>query len=205
MTTARIYVLRDMNGRPRYVGQTVSNLGKRFGFHLSSASSENKTTPVINWIRETGENGVSIDLLEECDSSIKYEVEREWMVSLREAGHELLNVSEYGIGSKGWSPSEDERARRGERSKARWSDDEYRERASSSMSAHWSSEEGRKQRSEQNSKRWDDPDFRATMTETLRRVNSKKFSCDDCDFVSTGSHVTRHQTKTGHLGRTERV
>lgn len=97
----------------RYVGLTTKSAKVRLRQHVKIARSGRKT-PFYDWLRVHEGDDVVVDLLETIDGLDRLgQAEIEWIKSLREQGHPLLNLSEGGLGPMGieWTTEMREAAR----------------------------------------------------------------------------------------------
>lgn len=118
--TGIIYGLYDAQGVLRYIGQTSQPLERRLAQHRSD--SKTSSTRVANWIAKHGIP--KAEVLEQSDDVNT--AERNWIVSLRKAGFDLLNHTEGGEGRVGTPHSPESRRRMSEAQKRRFSDPEER-------------------------------------------------------------------------------
>jgi NUMOD3 motif len=103
--SARIYVLIDpRDGEIRYVGWTIQTLAKRLGAHRCAQGRHHRAT----WIRALKREAhvPIIRLLQEVRASEAPEAERYWIRFFRLAGCLLVNTTEGGEGTLGWTPTE---------------------------------------------------------------------------------------------------
>lgn len=107
VTCPFIYGLFDpeLSDQIRYVGMAFSR-GRRPLDHLRIALKPySKVTPVISWIRSLLEKGIDYDvrILEELPSDSSrdhvYNVEKLYILSLRQEGHRLTNLNDGGPGA----------------------------------------------------------------------------------------------------------
>lgn len=78
MQLAYVYVVRNTVNSFVYVGSTTSELDNRFRDHCY-ASRRGIDTPFYDAIRSIGEDNFTIQLLEECDDSVRFERELYWV------------------------------------------------------------------------------------------------------------------------------
>lgn len=88
-----IYVLRDADGSPVYVGQTT-NVKRRLWHHwrknrFPDTASDRR---LDQWLVSLTEKP-TLDVIEVVPYEIRFAVEREWMLALRVAGYDLLNIA----------------------------------------------------------------------------------------------------------------
>lgn len=88
-----IYALLDIDGTPRYVGQT-KNVHVRLRNHWGSRhhAAERPTRRLGAWLASL-EQKPAISVLEIVDCDRGFEAEAAWTVRFREQGHDLFNVS----------------------------------------------------------------------------------------------------------------
>ncbi|SDD53486.1 group I intron endonuclease [Sanguibacter gelidistatuariae] len=98
----------------RYVGITTKGARRRFLQHLRNARDGRKT-PFYDWLRKHGRAELVVDVLETITGDLAElgKAECLWISQLREAGHDLLNLSEGGLGPTGvvWTDAQREAAR----------------------------------------------------------------------------------------------
>lgn len=88
-----IYVLRDVDGSPVYVGQTT-NVVRRLWHHWRKNRFPDTAGDrrLDRWLVSLAEKPI-IDVVETVPHEIRFAVEREWTLALRAAGHDLLNIA----------------------------------------------------------------------------------------------------------------
>jgi len=88
-----VYVLRNVNGSPVYVGQTT-NVTRRLWHHWRTNRFPGTATDkrLDQWLVSLTEKP-TLDVVEVVPHEIRFAVEREWTLTLREAGHDLLNIA----------------------------------------------------------------------------------------------------------------
>ena len=115
---ARLYE----SGEYRYVGITSKTVEFRRRQHLKAARSGRKT-PFYDWLRkmETDEDVYfqPMELIINSSLDDLGEAERRWIAKLRRKGHRLLNLTEGGLGPRGYVWSEEQRKAAGDRSRGR--------------------------------------------------------------------------------------
>lgn len=113
-SVGRIYGIRIEGSREyRYIGLTTKTAHGRLLKHLQVARSGRKT-PFYDWLRKHGEK-VVINVLADhfLELSELGQAEVDYIRWFRSAGHDLLNVSEGGLGPTGvvWTEEQREAAR----------------------------------------------------------------------------------------------
>jgi predicted GIY-YIG superfamily endonuclease len=161
-----IYVLKDANGKVRYVGSS-KNAKDRVRRHWQYRNSKN--TPCAAWLRTLSERPCWY-VVEIVEEDIGDAMEREWIAHFREvSGESLLNVTtggrvyrrtaprppvshetraKIGASSKGRTVGENERRLKSARMKELWADgrfssEETRRKKSESMRAAWAAKRAR--------------------------------------------------------------
>jgi hypothetical protein len=90
--TVSVYVLRDADGRPRYVGQTANPRLRLWHHWRKNRFPTDSDKPLDHWLRSLSEKP-TLDVLEVVPYAIRFAVEREWTLALLANGHDLLNVA----------------------------------------------------------------------------------------------------------------
>lgn len=97
---AYIYALYDprLPEVPRYVGRTVCQPQRRLADHMTEVGTSHKN----NWIAKLASEGILpvIKILEETIQELSYDLEIQWIASLKSKGFRLTNSS--GGGRGGW-------------------------------------------------------------------------------------------------------
>ena len=94
----KIYTLTDpITNEIRYIGVTKSSLNKRLCGHIHDCKSK-KPTHKINWIKTLLSKKLlpTIELLEEVETSIAFELEIYWIAQFKTWGFNLTNSTEGG-------------------------------------------------------------------------------------------------------------
>src|SRR5258707_3103096 len=88
-----VYVLRDADGSARYVGQTT-NITRRMWHHWrkNRFPDEKGNRRLNDWLAALDAKP-ECSILEIAPYSLRFAVEREWTLALRESGHDLLNIA----------------------------------------------------------------------------------------------------------------
>ncbi|WP_082914345.1 NUMOD3 domain-containing DNA-binding protein [Microbacterium sp. H83] len=107
----------------RYVGITTKTVGIRSRQHLKSARAGRKT-PFCDWIRahDSESEEVYFEPVELVAGDRLVDLglaEQRWIAKLRAEGHRLLNLSDGGLGPRGYVWTEAQRAAAGQRSRGR--------------------------------------------------------------------------------------
>lgn len=118
-----IYGVRGMNsGEFRYVGLTTDTISGRRKSHWK-AVARGKKTPFTDWLRtQTDRESVyfqSLELVMSDRLEDLGEAERRWIAKLRADGHRLLNLTEGGLGPRGYVWTEAQRKAAGDRARGR--------------------------------------------------------------------------------------
>lgn len=118
-----VYAVRRYGtGEYRYVGITSRTVSYRRRQHLKAAHS-GKKTPFYDWLRklESDEDVYfePMELVMSDDLDDLGEAERRWIARLRRKGHRLLNLTDGGLGPRGYVWTEEQRKAASERSRGR--------------------------------------------------------------------------------------
>jgi GIY-YIG catalytic domain len=95
-----IYLLRDpRNHAPRYVGVTACSIRKRFREHCNDKRKTHRTA----WIKGLRKIGLYpvIEILEQVEDHHRVDAEQAWILGFRQAGADLVNVTDGGEGTVG--------------------------------------------------------------------------------------------------------
>ena len=158
-----VYGLLDMSiGEIRYAGQTTRTTRKRFSEHIERAR-QGYRTPVHCWIKSVLDRGGEIGIVPLVENALLHETEIEVIARLKDEGCDLLNLTQGGEGTLGWSMSDDQRERCAERMRERYEDPEIRERNAALLRAITADPEWRRQHSQRIAALWDDETWRAQM------------------------------------------
>lgn len=178
MNTFYVYVHRRAdNGEIFYVGK-----GSRNRFRTSSGRSP-------TWHEAVARHGFTAHVVEDgLTEAEAYEVERSFITTLRNLGHDLVNLSAGGTGV--FQPKASTRARMSVSSKAKWADPIWRakmeaafkaskadpsvrSRMAAGVAAAWANPETRTRQVAAIRKAHEDRDMIARRTETLRLTLAK--------------------------------
>lgn len=118
-----IYGVREMDSEEfRYVGLTTGTVSNRRAQHWKSVQ-HGRRTPFVDWLGTHDDRESvyfqSLELIMSEDLSDLGEAERVWIARMRADGHNLLNLSEGGLGPRGYVWTEEQRRAAGERSRGR--------------------------------------------------------------------------------------
>lgn len=105
-----IYLLSDpVTLEPRYVGVTQNTLRKRLIDHCNDRRRTHRTA----WIQKIIRNGSrpKVDVLEACEDHQREDAERAWILGFRQAGADLVNVTDGGEGTPGLKFTQEHRAK----------------------------------------------------------------------------------------------
>lgn len=98
-----VYLVSNLKNGKRYVGK-ADDIDTRWNAHLRSAR-RNEAGPLYRAIRKYGEPNFAIHELEEqINAASAYQAETAWIRLLREAGFELYNLNDGGLGGSNPSP-----------------------------------------------------------------------------------------------------
>jgi group I intron endonuclease len=101
MDKGNIYKITNKINNKIYVGCTIYSLKKRFSEHIHRAFKTDNNTKLYNSIRKHGIKNFVIELIQECDLSIIYEVEKKHITEL-DTYHNGLNSTFGGEGCLGY-------------------------------------------------------------------------------------------------------
>jgi len=125
------------SGEFRYVGITSRTVEFRRRQHIKAARGGRKT-PFYDWLRkmESDEDVYfqPVELITNGSLEDLGEAEQRWIAKLRRKGHGLLNLTEGGLGPRGYVWTEEQRRAAGERSRGQAG--ECSDRARSSKLGH---------------------------------------------------------------------
>jgi len=95
----------ESNGRIRYIGKTIDSLSRRFQGHLINARS-GKRNHRCNWMRSLLKQGITPSIIQigEVEGDGCRE-EIAWIKYFRDEGVDLVNATDGGEGTLGFSPS----------------------------------------------------------------------------------------------------
>lgn len=186
----------------RYVGQTKKGISTRGYQHLWSAKQENPSYEVHQWIASVGFD-VVCDVLEQMEPGETDELDQlevKWIAELRKQGHDLLNQTDGGPGTKGFVIPEAQRREHSERMSGpgnpRWGvvlSEETRERISSALVGRTPTEETRRRLSEAQSGK--------TLSEEHKaKIGAAQVGELNHRFGATNSEEHRAAISQRHLG-----
>jgi hypothetical protein len=118
-----IYGVREI-GSPeyRYVGLTTKTVSRRRAEHWK-AVTHRRRTPFTDWLATAEDQEsvsfVPLELVMSDDLDDLGVAEQRWIQRLRQDGHRLLNLTEGGLGPRGYVWSEEQRRAAGERARGR--------------------------------------------------------------------------------------
>jgi hypothetical protein len=94
----------------RYIGMTTGTLRQRWAGHVSAAKRSTRRTAVRCWITAHGADAIKVTVLERCSSTEELlAAEVRWISQFRAAGVPLLNHTDGGEGTVGWTPTVEQR------------------------------------------------------------------------------------------------
>jgi len=102
-----IYLFRDpRDDAARYVGVT-RNLRQRLTNHYNGHGSGH----CRNWVKSLRSLGLKpvVEILEIVESNEREDAEKAWIIGFRQAGADLVNLTDGGEGTWGWHPSPEAR------------------------------------------------------------------------------------------------
>lgn len=106
----------------RYIGLTTGTVDRRRRQHLKSAKAGTKS-PFYDWVRrfESPEQVYfePLELVMSDDLEDLGKAERRWIARLRDDGHRLLNLTEGGLGPRGYVWTAEQRQAAGDRARGR--------------------------------------------------------------------------------------
>lgn len=91
---AIVYKITNVKDGQMYVGTTIKTLKKRWSSHKTSAKTVlSSKTPILEAIRNCGENSFLVEVIEECEDKERYERERFWIKELEtvESGYNIIS------------------------------------------------------------------------------------------------------------------
>jgi hypothetical protein len=120
-----IYVLKDENGKVRYVGKSSHSAKKRYSRHLAEARDGLKTHKA-RWIKGMLNRGFvpQMDIIDTVEGD-GCESEKRWIAFFKEQGVKLTNLTDGGEGVTGYKHSDELKAKRCQILKAYWSDKDH--------------------------------------------------------------------------------
>ncbi|MEJ1088489.1 NUMOD3 domain-containing DNA-binding protein [Microbacterium sp. Mu-80] len=142
---ARLYE----SGEYRYVGMTSNTVEFRRRQHLKAAR-RGKKTPFYDWLRKmASEEDVyfqPVELIINASLEDLGQAEQRWIAKLRRKGHRLLNLTDGGLGPRGYVWTDEQRRAAGDRSRGRKRPDivagpdhpTWGRKHTDELKAHWS-------------------------------------------------------------------
>lgn len=112
----RIYKITNKENGLIYIGCTINSLEKRFGEHLSRCFSSTHKSKLYNSMKKYGQENFTIELIEECDLNIIYEVEKKY-IEQYDSYNNGLNSTFGGEGCLGYTHSPEIRKKISEHTK----------------------------------------------------------------------------------------
>lgn len=97
MEKGKIYKITNKENGLIYIGCTISSLDKRFKEHLSRCFTSNHKSKLYNSMKKYGKDNFTIELLEECDPNVIYEIEKKYINEYNSYNNGLNNT----IGGEG--------------------------------------------------------------------------------------------------------
>lgn len=132
-----VYGLASTEDRAiRYVGQTLQKPERRRANHLKLAR-QGASGPRHSWIRKVLADGFDIVVVVLEASAVWDVSERRWIAEMRQAGADLVNVSDGGGQYFGYSLTPERKGALSVASKAKWQDDDYRRKVLQGHQAYW--------------------------------------------------------------------
>lgn len=106
----RIYKITNKENGLIYIGCTINSLEKRFGEHLSRCFTSTHKSKLYNSMKKYGQENFTIELIEECDLNIIYEVEKKY-IEQYDSYNNGLNSTFGGEGCLGYTHSPEKRVK----------------------------------------------------------------------------------------------
>lgn len=151
-----IYALKDpVTEAIRYVGKTSQNPRTRLRAHINRARDNRGARHCASWISSLIDAGLEplMQVLETVSADSWEEAEKRWIRNLRDAGANLVNMTEGGGCHAGHATTE-----------------EVREKISEAARKQFASEEARKAAAEYGRRTWQDPEVAARLKEARRKT-----------------------------------
>lgn len=106
----KIYkIINNINGLI-YIGCTINSLEKRFGEHLSRCLTSEYKSKLYNSMKKYGRENFTIELIEECNLSVIYEIEKKYIENY-DSHTNGLNSTIGGEGCLGYTHSNEMRTK----------------------------------------------------------------------------------------------
>jgi group I intron endonuclease len=112
----KIYKITNKENGSIYIGCTINSLEKRFGEHLSRCFSSTHKSKLYNSMKKYGQENFTIELIEECDLSVIYEIEKKY-IEQYDSYNNGLNSTFGGEGCLGYTHSPEIRQKLSENTK----------------------------------------------------------------------------------------
>lgn len=171
----KIYGLKLIGDMPiRYIGQTKSELYRRFNTHKCDLRGYNRK---INWIRKHKEE-IEIVLLEENIPNIEEanKKEKEYILLFKSFGADLLNCTTGGDGNPGHIKSEETRAKLSKAHKGRIITSEQIEKIRQSLKTHFENKKALGISNKTNLEPWNKGKTGVYSEETLEKMRKAKLN-----------------------------
>jgi group I intron endonuclease len=110
MDKGKIYKITNKINKKIYIGCTVKTLETRYYEHLYRCFKNDYKSKLYNSIKKYGEENFTIELIEECDVSIIYEIEKKY-IEKYDSFKNGLNNTLGGEGCLGYVHSDEVRAK----------------------------------------------------------------------------------------------
>ncbi|MGO2521585.1 MAG: NUMOD3 domain-containing DNA-binding protein [Microbacterium sp.] len=213
-----IYGVREIDSEDfRYVGLTTATIPRRRAQHWK-AVQHNRRTPFVDWLGTHDDHESvyfqSLELVMSEDLSDLGAAERTWITRLRSDGHALLNLTEGGLGPRGYVWTEEQRRAAGDRSRGRKRTDSLRgdknpmwgRSHSDEQKARWSRERKGSNSGDENPNFGkfgsDHPSYGHTMSEESKaRLAEMRLGERNPNFGKTASAETRAKMSAVRKGR----
>jgi group I intron endonuclease len=112
----KIYKITNTKNNLVYIGCTLSELDKRFKEHLSRCFKSDFKSKLYNSIKKYGQENFNIELIEECELGVMYEIEKKYILQY-DSYNKGLNSTIGGEGCLGYKHSEEIRKKISENTK----------------------------------------------------------------------------------------
>lgn len=106
----KIYKITNKENGSIYIGCTINSLEKRFGEHLSRCFSSTHKSKLYNSMKKYGQENFTIELIEECDLSVIYKIEKKY-IEQYDSYNNGLNSTFGGEGCLGYTHSPEKRVK----------------------------------------------------------------------------------------------
>lgn len=108
MSVGKIYKITNNINNKIYIGCTINTIDQRFSEHKSRCKTQTHKSKLYNSFRKYGVDNFSIELIEECDINIMYELEQKYILE-NNALKDGLNNTAGGEGCIGYKHTEESR------------------------------------------------------------------------------------------------